>query len=121
MGFPFPRENRLTHSSEYQAVFKKGKRTHFEGFSFVIMRNSLPHSRLGLIVSKREIPKAWKRNQIKRIIRETFRGKQNLWNPIDLIVMIKRPCIKQSKKQLAESFEKAFLPLEKPHPISSLP
>lgn len=49
--------------------------------------NSLPHGRLGLVVSRKVSPRAVVRNRIKRQIRETFRRQQEKLGGLDTVVV----------------------------------
>ena len=53
-------------------------------------KNDIENSRLGIITSKRNFPKAVERNQIKRIIRETFRQHTIKAGGVDLVVLVKK-------------------------------
>lgn len=55
-----------------------------------ILNNRLPYSRLGIIVSKKLVKKATRRNRLKRLIREAFRlNKPQLPKGLDIIVNLK--------------------------------
>lgn len=79
----------LTKSSEFENVFKKGKR--LEGSYYVVYKcaNALGYPRLGTVVSKKRCGGAVKRNRIKRVIREVFRLNKKLFDSYDVIVLAK--------------------------------
>jgi ribonuclease P protein component len=63
----------LRDTSEFQYVYRNGKR--YEGVfitAFVIENQELNH-RLGVTASKKALGKAVQRNRAKRLLRETFR------------------------------------------------
>lgn len=65
-------------------------------FSIYLRANELGFSRLGIIVSKRTIPKAVARNFAKRMIRETFRCNFSANCSLDIVVRAKRQCNPES-------------------------
>jgi ribonuclease P protein component len=70
----FPLRRRLTHSFEFDAVFDKNEvRINSTALLLIAKPNSLGFNRLGMIVSKKSIPKAVQRSKVKRKLRETFR------------------------------------------------
>jgi ribonuclease P protein component len=54
--------------------------------------NALGHARLGLIVSRRVVPLATRRNRYKRLMREVFRLQQHELGGLDLVARIKSAC-----------------------------
>jgi len=67
----------LRDTSEFQYVYRNGKR--YEGVfisAFVIENQELNH-RLGVTASKKALGKAVHRNRAKRLLRETFRANEN--------------------------------------------
>ena len=70
----FPLKYRLAHSYEFDAVFDQNKaRINSASLLLLAKPNSLGFNRLGMIVSKKSIPKSVHRSKVKRHIRETFR------------------------------------------------
>jgi ribonuclease P protein component len=68
----------LRDTSEFQHVYRNGKR--YEGVfitAFVIENQELNH-RLGVTASKKALGKAVQRNRAKRLLRETFRSNEAL-------------------------------------------
>jgi len=90
MTFPFPPSHRLKTPVDFQRVYDR-KRSAADGVLIVYAcENGLPHSRLGLSVSKK-IGNAVVRNRHKRLFREAFRLLQHeLAAGVDL-VLIPRP------------------------------
>ena len=67
----------LRDTSEFQRVYRNGKR--YEGVfisAFVIENQELNH-RLGVTASKQALGKAVQRNRAKRLLRETFRSNES--------------------------------------------
>jgi len=67
-----PKTYLLRNKSEYDKVYRHGKRVHGVNFSLILLPNSLENNRLGISIHG-QLKGAAKRNRIKRIIREFFR------------------------------------------------
>ena len=63
-------------------------------------RNSLGYSRLGLVVAKKHAKRAVDRNQIKRMIRESFRHNQLKLENFDCVVLSRAGAQNLDKQQL---------------------
>lgn len=68
----FPKSARLTKRPEYLAMNRDSRRWVSPHFVFLWKPNQLPHSRLGITVTKKVAP-AVGRNRVKRLVREAFR------------------------------------------------
>ena len=107
----FPLKYRLAHSYEFDAVFDQNKvRVNSSSLLLLAKPNTLGFNRLGMIVSKKSIPKAVQRNKAKRRIRETFRKPASIsitgWD----IVVLTRPNIK-FQQNLTSYLQEAFTSL----------
>lgn len=67
-----PREWRLLRRSEYDAVYREGRRRSSAAFVIFSRRNSLPRDRFGMSV-KKALGNAVVRNRIRRRVREILR------------------------------------------------
>jgi len=67
-----PKAYLLRKKSEFDNVYRHGKRVHGENFSLIFTPNTSGHNRLGISIHG-QLKGAVKRNRIKRIIREFFR------------------------------------------------
>ena len=82
--------NRLLKSSEFQAVFENNNVKHQSKKHLILGKfNEEPQSRLGIIVSKKNVKLASKRNQLKRIVRETFR-KTKFTTSVDVVFLAQK-------------------------------
>lgn len=79
---------------DYDRVFEQANKIATSDFTFLYRDNEVGHARLGLALSKKVIAKAHDRNRIKRLIRETFRLKNNL--PAVDIIILARPAVKHA-------------------------
>ena len=80
---------RLRQSHEYEAVFAHGRVVSSRLFVVRIKDNNLFHARLGLIASRKALPRAVDRNRGKRLVREVFRQAQQDLAAIDVVVQLR--------------------------------
>ncbi len=71
------KELKLRAPSSFQKVYKNAQRFRFKGLNLLVCKNELPYSRIGIVISKKQIPKAVDRNRIRRVVREYFRVNQH--------------------------------------------
>jgi ribonuclease P protein component len=84
-----PRQERLTRSAEFQALFQKGKRVDRPSL-IVLWRDADASRRVGFAVS-RQLGTAVKRNRVRRRLREAYRRSREA-APADIgLVIIGRP------------------------------
>ena len=90
MGSPrFPKNERLLKRGDFVNLNRAGSRHYTEHFVVIYIKNSLGITRLGITVGKK-IGKAFKRNRIKRLIREFFRlNKSDLIQGYDISIIVK--------------------------------
>ena len=72
----FPGSHRLSGKETFAAVYDARVRQTRGAFTMYARRNDLPHSRMGISISRR-VGSAPKRNRIKRLLRESFRLMQH--------------------------------------------
>ena len=88
--FAFTKKQRLLNSDQYQAVFSKADIKVSSTYILLLARrNALPYSRLGLIVPKKKIKLAVGRNRCKRLLRESFRQKQEDIKALDIVALVR--------------------------------
>jgi ribonuclease P protein component len=63
----------LRDTSEFQHVYRNGKRYEGVFITAFVIENQGPNHRLGVTASKKALGKAVQRNRAKRLLRETFR------------------------------------------------
>lgn len=89
----FPRQARLLTSRQFNTVFSDNNcRVAHPNLLLLANPNSLDHPRLGLIVAKKHVRTAVKRNRIKRVVRESFRQSQHELGGVD-VIFLARPGI----------------------------
>ena len=103
----FPAHCKLD-SKGFSSVFNAAKA--FKCFEFTLLsrENGLGFPRLGLIVAKKQIKYAVKRNYIKRRLRENFRLKKKDLPCVDLVVIVRKSVLEHNKpaERLDELWEK---------------
>lgn len=99
--YAFCKHRRLLKASEFKEVFDNNRiKVAHPAFLLLAIPNSLSQSRLGLVVGKKNIPTAVGRNQVKRVVRETFRQQQFALS-LDIVFLARKDAIKFSAKQIA--------------------
>ncbi|OGT06505.1 MAG: ribonuclease P protein component [Gammaproteobacteria bacterium GWF2_41_13] len=81
----FAKSDRLLTSKDYQLNSFTYHRPS-QALCVWIKPNEQGHARLGLILAKKQIRKANKRNRIKRIVRESFRHHKDLLQNRDIVI-----------------------------------
>ena len=107
----FTRSHRLITPADFQAVFKDPIRARSPYFTVLARENEEAKARLGVIVAKRMVKRAVRRNAIRRIIRESFRSNQEVLAGLDIVVLIRCPLAKQPNKFYFESLKQQWLEL----------
>jgi ribonuclease P protein component len=102
-GHAFTKSMRLLNSENFQTVFDDAPlRTSHQHFLFLARINHLDCPRLGLVIAKKNIRHAVDRNRMKRLIRETFRAKQQQLAGIDVIVLARKGMNNETNAVLIE-------------------
>src|SRR3990167_1673216 len=86
----FSKTERLRRSEEFGNLIRNSRTIRENGVTLYVSQNeSMPQSRLGILVSRRAMKRVVDRNRAKRVIREFFRAeKGNFLEHIDLVVRI---------------------------------
>ena len=102
----FTKSLRLLNSSDFQTVFDDAPlRASHQVFLFLARFNTLSKPRLGLVIAKKHVRLAVDRNRIKRLIRETFRTKQQQLPGIDVIVLSRKGMGELANAALVEQLD----------------
>ncbi|WP_343154793.1 ribonuclease P protein component [Buchnera aphidicola (Pseudoregma panicola)] len=87
--FFFKKKYRLFKNYQFCFVFKKSHKVFNKKFLIFSRENYCKHPRLGIRISTKIIKFSYKRNIVKRIIRESFRKNIKKLFYMDFIVMVK--------------------------------
>ncbi|MDH5570411.1 MAG: ribonuclease P protein component [Gammaproteobacteria bacterium] len=85
----FTRQHRLLTPKDFNYVFAKPVKQSDKHLTLLARSNNFSFGRLGLIVPKRQIKSAVKRNRVKRLIRESFRCHQDHLQGLDVVVLVR--------------------------------
>lgn len=84
----FPRQARLLCAKDYQSVFHTRRVLKTQFFRVHLKKNPEGVGRLGIVVAKKKCKLANKRNQVKRIARESFRCHRHLISRFDVVLVM---------------------------------
>ena len=105
----YPGFCRLRKSWEYRLVKKMGCKFNTSHFVLLVFDNHIHNSRLGITVSRR-VGNAVERNRLKRIIREYFRVRKNLYPGLkDYSVIVRRGAAQLSFAEINVELKNVFL------------
>ncbi len=86
----FTRRARLCAKADFRQVFAQSVKSADSWFTVLARPNALGFPRLGMAVSRKAARSAVIRSRIKRVIRESFRQRQQALGGLDIVV-IARP------------------------------
>ncbi len=108
----FSRQVRLRTQYEYKNVFERPHKLTVDYLTAFCRQNPLQHPRLGVSVPKRSFKQATDRNTVKRVIRDSFRHKQQQLCSLDIVIVVRIPSSTFSKRELRECIERLWLKVE---------
>ena len=109
----FPRSVRLLTPKEYSRVFNKAdKKAQTKQILILARRNDLGFARLGLVVAKKHAKRAVDRNEIKRIVRESFRHHQLQLENFDCVILSRAGAKDLAKAELRHMMDQLWVRLK---------
>jgi ribonuclease P protein component len=87
----FSKEERLIKTKDFRKVYRDG-RSYKAGFVVLrLLRNSASINRVGFSISARSIKRAFRRNRMKRLFRESYRkNKKILKKGFDIVFVVRK-------------------------------
>ncbi|MFZ9037254.1 MAG: ribonuclease P protein component [Gammaproteobacteria bacterium] len=101
----FPRRLRLTRAVEFQQVFKNNIRRSDACFTILVAKKTGSHPRLGFAIARKQVPKAVKRNALKRLFRESFRKNQHRLPARDMVIMVRREILAADSAEIRKALD----------------
>ena len=108
-----PKACLIRQKSEFDTVYRHGKRVHGKHFSLILLPNNTTHNRLGISIHG-QLKGAAKRNRIKRIIREFFRLNKDFLQEqssgkgelpyMDVVITVRQGFDLKTPQEAAEAF-----------------
>lgn len=86
----FSKASRLLGPSQYSTVFQNADFKLSASSLLILARKSEETPRLGIVVAKKNVKSAVQRNRLKRIIRESFRLRQEEFGTIDMVILVRQ-------------------------------
>lgn len=100
--------------AHFNSVFQgKPVRVASPHITLLAVPNQLPHPRLGFAVSKKAAKLAVQRNRIKRVVRDSFRLKQDQLPKVDIVVIGKGGVGTLDKPELQQLVQQLWHRLKK--------
>jgi ribonuclease P protein component len=104
----FPRTHKLVTKADYKITLNQPYKISHKHLLILFKPNQAEHARLGLMVGKRVAAHAVTRNRIKRVIRESFRARQDKLKGFDIVVIARHQCDTLSKVELRKGMDKLW-------------
>jgi len=98
--YRFQQERRLLKAGDFRNVFDMAFKVNNKAFTLLARKNQIKHSRLGLVIAKKNLKLAVQRNRVKRLLREHFRYNSESFANYDLVVLTRREIAVMSQQQL---------------------
>jgi ribonuclease P protein component len=85
----FPRAARLRSGEDFKRNLKARKRGSGRWFTASVVANQFARARLGMVIGRRVLAQATRRNRIKRVTREHFRRLATGLGPVDIVLRLR--------------------------------
>jgi len=105
----FGRNRRLLTKRDFNHVFNGAPIKHGNQAFLLLAKPSLTtQSRLGLVIAKKHIKTAVKRNLVKRFARETFRTQNKSTLALDMVLLARTQAVQLNRSELRKALQQVF-------------
>lgn len=112
--FSFGKSLRLLTASDYSRVFAHSQmKAACPQLLIICCANDLKQPRLGLVIAKKHVKLATQRNRLKRLIRESFRLRQQQLPALDFVVLARKGIADLDNAAFSQVLEKQWHRLQK--------
>jgi ribonuclease P protein component len=103
----FPKTARLLSPKDYKPVFDNSRyKVSTKQFLLLATASQARRPRLGLVIAKKHVSKAFQRNRLKRVLRESFRLRQSEIPLIDIVVLARKDADKLAPLELRKMIDR---------------
>lgn len=114
----FPKNRRLLRPAEFRWVYQQAVRFSNDNLTLAVRLNTNNKARIGFGFTKKKVKTAVKRNQLKRICRESFRQAARSLPAVDIVVMARGPVLQVKPSQLHATLESLWAKLRQHYPVA---
>ena len=107
----FPPARRIRQRTEFELAFRANRLTN-KWFVVYARKNDNGFARLGLVVSKKTIPKAVARNFVKRLVREVFRRTFDVSHSFDIVVRARKQIYPENSAEGRQALKQILLAVQ---------
>ena len=104
----FKRQDRLLDRPAFSTVFEARKKRFSGTFIIYSHENQCDYPRIGIILSKKQVRLASKRNQLRRLIRESFRLNLTTLPRMDFVLVGLNAMQHLNRKEIVQCIEKQW-------------
>lgn len=104
----FLRSQRLVGQKSFRRVFRSGRRRGAAGLVVIAAPGPGPRPRLGISAARRQIRRAVDRNRLRRLVRESFRQAQDRLQGLDVVVVVRAPCLGCDRRAISRTLDKLW-------------
>ena len=105
-GESFPVRLRLTRASDFQQVFKNNFRRRDNCLTILVGNKAGSEPRLGFAIARKQVPRAVRRNALKRLFRESFRKNRYRLPPRDMVIMVRTEILSLPPAEIRNRLER---------------